>query len=180
MPEGNRPVTLDHLRSNKKRLTKKVTLSLDPNLAAELDEARTQAKVLQLRAGAASDSPELQEAAATATQRVAELEASSEDKLVTFHFESLSRDDYEELLLANQPTPEQEEEAKEKGVRLPWNPETYYKALVAASLVDPALTLEEVHLLWKDPNWTAPELGVLAAAAEFVNSERSVQQLGKG
>ena len=87
-----------------------------------------------------------------------------DDQPVTVRFRSIGSKAYSALVDAHQ-------EGKERG--LPFNPETFGPALVAASAVEPVLTPEQVTELWDE--WNTGELLALFAAALDANTSSNVK-----
>lgn len=176
-----RPQTYDHLRSRKKPNTKKVLVVMDPDLADAYNQASQRRDLAKIRLDARPDTPEHIDEFDQATAEYESLRERIEDDVVEFVFQSIGPKAFEELLLANQPTPDQRAEAKRKGDDPPtWNPDTFPQLLVSASLVSPELTEEEVKELYHDPAWSAAETTNFFFAALDANSNRRMVDLGKG
>jgi hypothetical protein len=106
----------------------------------------------QLTAAIQGDERENREAVAPAIQEQIEaLEAEIEAVRVPFKFTSVGRRKWSDLLAAHPPTPEQiamEREREDgKGMPLDHNPDTFPVAAIAASCIEPAMTLAEVQEL---------------------------------
>lgn len=168
------------LKSRKKPNVKKVPIALDGekadefnNLRVAYDEAKQQSEYDLTNA----------ENRAKANDLKAELDAlkvSMEDEVVEFTFRSIGRKAYEDLTNDSQPTQEQVQKAKELGENnLSWNPDTFPPALVAASLVDPDFSKQDIEEIWSDPDWNEAELMALFFAALEANQTRKVVDLGK-
>lgn len=179
-----RPVTLDHLISQKKAVTETVEIVLDPALAEELESARKTRDVAAARASVRSTDSEAQAQMWEAEEIVARLERQVEEEEVAvyFTFRSIGRATFDALVAAHPAGPEQRAKYKRAGVTedIPWNEDTFPPAIIAASLVEPKLTEEEVRALWLADNWNQAELSVLALAAIKVNGVRRTTDLGKG
>lgn len=177
------PLTFEDLVNRKKATTKTVPIALDPELAVELEEAR-QARDSAARAAAIRDKDtDAQAALWQAEERVAALEQRmrDEDAVAYFTLKSIGRAAYDALVDAHQPTGAQRAKAKSLGIgELAWNHETFPPALVAACLVEPQLSEEEVASLWRDDSWNQAELQALLQAAIEVNGTRRTVELGKG
>lgn len=94
-------------------------------------------------------------------------------------FESIGALNYEALIDEHPPTDEQRAAAEAAGGTAAWNPDTFLDALVAASCVDPELTVDQVAVLRKSPNWNGTEFNQLVAAAILVNTGKARVDLGK-
>jgi hypothetical protein len=177
-----RPLTYDFLAGKKKPLKKTVVVVLDPDLAETYEEARRERDVAHARVQVASNNPEAHAALLDADQALAVLreQLEEEDAIATFTFRGIGRAAYEGMVDRHRPTPEQRTQAKANGMgELAWNPETLPPALVAACLIESALTEAEVAQLWSSPDWNQAELGVLLNAAIEVNGSRRTVDLGK-
>ena len=90
--------------------------------------------------------------------------ALDDTEAVTVRFRSIGHRAYDALVVAHQ-------EGKDDGA--PFNPETFGPALVAASAVEPALSAEQVAVLWDE--WNAGDLLALFAAALEANTASNVR-----
>lgn len=100
---------------------------------------------------------------------------------LTFTFRAVPRSEWDDLVAAeeHQPTEEQKAEFLEglikagvdpaKAEPLSYNPETFAPAAVAASCIEPKLTLEDVLAMWESPDWSAAELARVFQTAMWVN-----------
>lgn len=161
-----RPATRDHLLSGKKPATKKLQIILDP----EAYEAYEEAQAL-LSEATAENRTEREEALEAAKERLS-------DAVVTMKFQSVGRKRYDEIIDAHPATEEQKAQAKKQGIEETpsYNLETFPPALVAASLVEPDLTLEDVQELYD--TWNNAEVMELFLAALEVNTIRRTGDLG--
>lgn len=174
-----RPAVHDHLP--KKRAPRAaISLCFDSDAADEL-QAADDALDTARRIDSAESTPQSRLTLSEAEQRYEAARTAAEAETITYRFQAIGRKAYEELLLANPVTPENQAEADRLGQQhTDYNPDTFPKALVAASLVDPILTYEDVEEMWDDPAWTGPELSTLWVAALGVNGQARVVDLGKG
>lgn len=91
--------------------------------------------------------------------------------------QSIGRKRYEELVSEHPPTEAQNKESEEAtGQPAPYNTDTFPPALIAASAVDPEMTVEQATELWDE--WNTGELMELFFVAIEVNTQRRVG-LGK-
>lgn len=173
-----RPATADHLKSGKKPATKVVDVVLDPDAARVVQEAESALAGAEAKAHALPDDEKAQEAvwAAQEAYDAAKAQAVADDVVVSLRFRSVGRHAYDELVHAHQPTEEQKADEPNLG----FDPDRFPQALVAASLVEPKMSLADVEALWESPDWNTPELGVLFGAALEVNNYRATVDLGKG
>lgn len=85
---------------------------------------------------------------------------------VPFKFRALGRKKHRELINAHPATREQKDAAKEAGEEVPHlNHETFAPAIIAAAIVSPALSAEQVYDLFDSDEWNAKELDLLYVAA---------------
>lgn len=91
--------------------------------------------------------------------------------------QAVGREHKEKIRLAHPPTDESHREAEAIGTKAEWEPKGYSIALIAASLVEPKLSEEELHALTEQ--WTDGEFLVLWMAVLEVNSDSSLVALGK-
>lgn len=96
------------------------------------------------------------------TRRVERVPIVVGDTVVEFILGGLTRLRFEQLVEEHPPT----DEHRRAGSFL-WNPDTFPPALIAASSIDPVMTVEDVEALWADADgaWSAGESASLAAAA---------------
>ena len=177
-----RPATADHLKSRKQPATKTVEIVLDPDVARAVHEAEDRVDQAEARQRLNPDDEAAQNALWTAREELDALraEAAKGDVVVAVKFRSIGRHAYDDLIRQHPPTDEQQAEAKEAGVELNFNTETFPPALVAVSLEEPKMPVEDVVAMWNNANWNAAELTALFNAAVEVNSRRVVLDLGKG
>lgn len=185
---GGRPETYDHLRSKKKPHYQKVTLALDPEVAEQFEEAQGRVRDARLRSLAKPDDEQLQEDLLAAEKCLAQIKPLMGEASVEFIFRSMGRKKYEDLVMANPPTPEQIEQAKLHAsleeIRngqavLHHNPDSFPVALISRCLVSPKMSEDEVKNMWDSDDWTGAELMTLFFAAQSVNIKRSQVDLGK-
>lgn len=178
-----RPATVDELRSRKPR-EMTVSVCLDEDLSAALEDAE-QAVFLAV-------TPEQKKAAAQALDAARD---AAEGSTVTMLVRSVGRKAYDDLVLANPPTPVQVARAQADWLATvsaatamgerpgqfeppDWDAEKFAPALIAACAVEPALTLEEATSLFDE--WCPAEVSALFTACVVVNTANRVVELGKG
>ncbi len=86
---------------------------------------------------------------------------------VIFTFESIGRLAWDAMVVAHPARAEDKKIEKEAA----WNLDTFPPALIAASCVEPEMTLEEATEIWEDPDWSGNELTRLFSTAWMVNQE---------
>jgi hypothetical protein len=181
-----KPLTFDRLRSQKKPNIRKFTLPLDYDIAAEYERLEGEFQMYQLRGDLQiADGPakeallkDLESKRDARDKAKAAFEAASH----TFVFQSIGRKRYNDMKDEKRfrPTPKQIEEAKEKGLRLDFNADTFPQALIAVSCVSVTMTEEQVLEMWDDPAWSEGELLGMFDAAYNANTEFRTVNLGKG
>lgn len=177
-----RPATADHLRSKKQPATKTVEVVLDPELAEQVREAERRRDDADRRLALRRDDETAQHDAWEAASALDALRARAveEDAVVSVRFRSIGRHAWDDLIRQHPPTDAQVAEAKAAGMgELNFNSDSFPPAVVAASLDEPRMTVDEVAELWDSPDWNQAELGVLFAAALEVNNSRHTLDLGK-
>lgn len=168
------------IKKRKKPVVKKVMIALDGEKADEFNEARTRMEDLEQRALDNPRDKNIQADLVGAKDRYNELEAVIGDDLIEFTFRSVGRRRYEEIFEECPPTSKQKQEAVKNGEEEPqWNPETFPPAIIAASIVEPEMTEEDVYDMWESTDWNQAELTSLFLAALTANAERKVVDLGK-
>lgn len=100
-----------------------------------------------------------------------------DETTTTFVFEAIAGAAYDALLIAHQPTDEQRDAL---GMGLGWDPTTFPAAVVAASLVEPQLSEDEVRQLFTSKAWSRGEVDQLVTAAILVNNRPRSAAVGKG
>lgn len=174
---------MDHLKSKKKPARKTVWIAGDSELAEELSDLEASLSREQKSAEMLSDGPRREAAIQAAVELKAQVEAKRaevRETSIKFVFRALGAKRYDDLLAAHPPTDEQIEQLKAQGEdNAPFNTETFPKALVAASCVEPEMTPEEMIEWLSGDDWNNNEILSLFMAASQVNSMRSVVNLGK-
>ncbi len=189
-----RPHSLSEITARKKPNTVTVPVCLDPELEDELDRAvavveANQGLVRTKKQPSAQD----RRALADAEAALEEARTKAEAETVRFKLRAIGRLAFETLVSAHPPTGKQLTEARKKigewesvphdddevPPSLPdWDVETFPAALVAASLVDPEATVEEVQALFDSDAWSGAETATLFTAALFVNQRMRGGSLG--
>jgi hypothetical protein len=155
----------------KRGVTKLVTIQLDGEVATVISLLNS-----KHAAAIAYDHDHNEEDTAPAVQEEidATLEA-AKDTEVVFKFKSIGAPAYDDLL--NEPENQPNEEQKKLGGD--FNPDHFPPALVAASCVDPEMTLEDAFTIYLDPQWNGAELQKLFFGALEVNTELADIPLSK-
>jgi hypothetical protein len=161
---------------NKKPAETTVQILLDPGLADELDEARSELLTAEerLKAAKQQETGEEVELAADVDEkrkRVDAVVAACREETVELRFRAMSRVAYDKLVDRHPPTEAQKKDGQTTNV------ETFGPALIAATLVEPKLTEDEVRKLQE--TWNMAEASILFNTALGVNVRRRVGDLGK-
>jgi len=107
-----------------------------------------------------------------------ELYETAADMAVTFTFQDIGRKAFDTMVLAHQPTPEQKKHIAEMGGGiLEYNIETFPPALMAASAVDPEMTVEEAEEIFNE--WSSGDAEILFTTALLVCKERASVPLSR-
>lgn len=106
--------------------------------------------------------------------RIRELEDELAASEVVFTFRAIGRRDYAKLITDNPPTDEQKAEAESAGFVLPFNPDTFYPALMHAMCVSPVSTLEDWLDVWD--NWSDGQVAQLRQAC--LNTQQGSVDVG--
>lgn len=122
---------------------KQVRVCLDRALLADLEAAEQALEEIPAGPGMLSGDAEGEEVKA----RVEELRAAVRAKSRTMMFESIGRKRWRDLIAQHPPTDEQRKSMGELGQRLDHNPETFPATAIAASCVEPELTIEDARWL---------------------------------
>lgn len=181
------PITFEDLLNRKKPVTDTVEIPLDPGLAEELEDARKTRDVSAARAAVRQNDTEAQAQAWEAEEKVLRLEQRlrDEDAVAYFTFQAIGRAAYEAIVAAHPASAEQRIKLKRLGLKddivgqVAWDEETFPPAIVAACLVEPNLTEDEVVALWRSDCWNQAELSKLVIAAIKINGTSRVTGLGK-
>lgn len=176
-----RVATLDHLKK-RQPITRTLPIYLDQEAFDRYTEALTNYENEEQRPRRVD--AETERLDTLRAERDAAEEALNESTVV-ITLRSIGRKAYEAIVDANQPTNAQKEraakEAKEMGARpqpLPYNPDTFAPALIAATVIEPPMTPEDVQEIMDD--WNQPEIIQLFTAAMEVCQSSRVGHLGKG
>lgn len=162
------------LRDRKKPIVRTVALCLDATVADAAREARERYEALLSADGASAS------AVAAAKKAAAAADAARDDMSERFSFRALPRGEYQALLDAHPPSAEDVAKAEDRGEPVPEFDPSFMPALVAASIIEPALSEVEVHELWASPDWAWGELLMLFVTANSASAATSVVELGKG
>lgn len=175
------PATLDHLRK-KKPMERLVPIYLDDEPVNHYNDVAQRCERARMRHDASRKKDGDDGSAAEYKRLQAELEdarAALEEVTVHVRFRSIGREAYEKLVRDHPATEQQEKEAQEQfGQSAPFNHETFAPALIAASAVEPQITVDEAAGYFQE--WNDAEFAELYQGALDVNTRRRVADLGKG
>lgn len=146
--------TFEEIKKQATAREAEVSICLAGDLAADADRLTAALDAIDRRAGLAPANSEERAQLAAELEEIRELMRSAE---VPFRFRALPRTEHSALIAAHPGTPEQN-----------WNPETYPPALIAASSLNPKMTLEQVEELFEVLN--DDQRGDLFLAANRANT----------
>lgn len=153
---------LDRLRSKKARQIT-VGVYLDERFADRLDAAvlaRQQARNDHAPASVPDDDM------AALTANIAAAQAALDEATFWFTFQGIGRAAFARLVAEHPPTDEDIAHAESRARDRPdFHAATFAPALIAASCIAPAMTLETANSIFEDEAWNTEELGALMAAA---------------
>lgn len=132
--------SIDSILAKAKPATAAVKLCVDGSLMADIDLLNDElAEYAEWTQGSLSD----KDPRTDIRKRLDDLreQARQDDRSQVFRFRSLGDIEWSDLLAAHPPRPDVEDEVR-------WNSTTFPAALVAASAVDPELTVADVEKLW--------------------------------
>lgn len=168
------------LREKKKAVSRTVAIICDYEVADRYQAAVKRLQDAHRAAERSKDDRTALAAVADAEEALEALSDEAEEASEDFTFRGIGRQGFERLIDTHEPTKDQRAKARKENAEIQWNPETFPQALVAASLVEPDLTEEEVHEIWDSDEWNQAELLELFSAALEVNTTRRTASLGKG
>jgi hypothetical protein len=186
---------LDHLRSRKKPVAKRLPIPMDSELADAYNQAKIRLTMAQDAAKEDKNDRRLAQAASEASEELDRLKAELEPELAWFIARSIGPKRYDEVQSDNAPTEEQIKEAKKNGENPPnWNPETFPQALVAACVQYITLEADGETEVFTDLDrdfvdemfdaesgqWNQGEVMGLFQTALEVNSMRRIVDMGNG
>lgn len=173
--------TFAQIKAEKKPATKTVLMVLDPELGGRYLDAEETLKEAKSKLDLWPDQKEHKAAFAKARREFDAIRTEVEENSAEFVLRALSRPMVDRLMDEHPATKKQVDEAEDEGKTPPtWNGDTFPQALVAASLVEPEVTLEDVQGMWDSPDWNQAELMTLFMAALEVQQTRRVVDLKKG
>lgn len=168
-----RPPTFDHLRKKPPR-EERVAVHVDDGAVRRWEEATAGLRAAE--AAARGDAQAEPVVAARAERDAAR--AALDGSTVWLVFRAVGRKAYDQLVRDHPPTEEQLAEKRDPGTPTPaWNLDTFPVALIAASCVEPAMTVEEAQTIWDE--WNGGEIADLWMAALRANTTRRVVEMGK-
>lgn len=173
-------LTAKDVKKRKKPMIRRVPVAMDGEKADEFNAAVSAVQEAKERQAEEPRNSHIAAELFELEERVKELREEMEDDVVDFVFRSVGRRRYEELVEECPPSKKQIADAKREGVDAPgWNPDTFPPTLIAAALIEPEYTYDEVFEIWESEDWNQAELVTLFMSAMAVNAERKVVDLGK-
>ena len=176
-PTLKRPATLDHLRA-KPRPYRIVEIHGDLDAVRDLAAAEKRLLEAQMAIPSGVDEAERERRLAEATAEVDRLKELVESSTRQVLMGGVGRVRKRALLDEHPPRESDHAKAKEQGAQAAeFNLDSYPVALIAASLIDPQVTEEELEEITAE--WTDGEFMMLWFAALEVNAESSLVGSGK-
>lgn len=157
----------------KKPATDEVLIASDSDQRRKLDAAQQRLSMAQIGGGA--------EAIETAEASLEAVKAEIRKTGIAFTLTAVGRPRWDELLIEHRPTEamQAEDADKDETERRSFNPETFWPALLAESVLDSKLTAEQWDkAVFRSKDWTAQELSMLRTKAVDVNKDSLVVDLG--
>lgn len=174
-------LTYAELKKRKKPSVKRVPVVFDSEIAEEFNELNLEVTNAKEDMEMNPRNKELRTKYFDLKEKLDALLPKVEEQTVEFVFRSIGRARFDEVMESCPPTDKQLNDAKKKGEDVPlWNGDTFPPALVAACIVEPELTEDEVFEIWEDEDWNHAEVLSLFMAALEVNQSRNIANLGKG
>lgn len=101
----------------------------------------------------------------TVTKKISTVDENGESVQLVVTLQAMPPAEYDKLLSDHPPT------ATQKANGEVFNADTFPPALIAASMIEPALTIEQATDLWNSPRWSRGELADIFSSAAGVNNE---------
>lgn len=156
MPSQRSTPSIQDILKAKRANRLSVDIALDPTLKPRMQDLEK-----QIRQARRDDQRENRNPQAPGLVKQLEaLEQEFRDSVVTFTFQDIGRSRFEALVETHPPT---EAQLKKHGDQLSWNPDTIPAALIAATCVEPEITLEDAEQLVTD--WSTGDVQLLFNAA---------------
>lgn len=168
-----RPVpTFDHLKSTKKPITVRDYFGVPEEMLATFETAKRMLDAA-IFSGDELRIRKAKENADAARQVVRE-------NGIEVVMKSCGRDAWEKLKEDHPPKPEQLAEVKKQSpdATLDYDYKTFPVPAIAASVVQPEMTLAQVQEIWDDPNWNEAECARLFQMALQANTRHLTADLG--
>lgn len=181
---------IDSILAAKQPARRTVPILLDPEVEQELIDATSAHARAQDRA---DRQPTNSAAAADLTMAAVRLDrarARAREVTATFVFQAIGREAFETLRAEHAPTKAQRDEYRKQALaagipphqagELAHNPDTFPPALIAASCIDPVMTVDKAVELWNSDRFSTADLADLFSAAQLVNQVSRRVDLGEG
>ncbi len=173
-------LTYKEIRAAKKPAYQDVFIVGDDSLGAEYEDAVRELGEAKMSLNIVGQTREAKQRVESAESTLEEVTGRIRETGMKFTFRSISRKKLDAILEEHQPSKRQKAEAEEKGEDLNFDPETFPPALIAATCVDPELTIEEAEEIWESEDWTQGELLSLLGGAMAANQRGGAISLKKG
>lgn len=171
---------LADLLERKRPATVSEWIVLDSEAADAYIDAKNEFDLAEIRVSAAPNDADRAADLETARAKLDAARERAKAATVEFKFQAIGRIAWEELVTDHRATSSEQAQFRKLnpgGGSLTWSPKTFPPAIVHASLVEPALSVEQVRALWDDPAWSDGETRALLEAAVAVNQRRRVASL---
>lgn len=164
--------TMADIIAAKKPNTRTIDIVLDTDLANEI-------KLKEQELGQAkSRRRDLAHGVGPIEVELDELYERAADIAVTFTFQDMGRKPFDDLILAHPPTSQQKQHIADLGGGvLEYNIDTFPPALLAATAIDPVMTVEEAETIFNE--WGSGEAELLFSVALMVCKERASVPLSR-
>lgn len=172
-------LSAQELIARKKPLTRKVTIVLDGDLADKWNAAEAafdNARFADERGSTEQTKLDVIEA----EDALDELRPQMAEATIEFTLRAIGRKQYADLMEQHPPTDEQRKDARRAGTEATFDGETFYPAVIAASLVEPQMSEEDVKELFDSEAFNAAEVLQFVSAVIEVNQSRKTVDLKKG
>ncbi len=161
--------TMADILAAKKPNSRTVDIILDSDLAQEIQLKTFELEQMKART---KGKKSLAEGTVNLEKELDDLFETAADTVATFTFKDIGRKSFDALLVAHQPTAAQKKNVADQGGGvLEYNQETFPPALMAASAIDPEMTVEEAEEIYH--NWSSGDAEILFTTAILVCKERA-------
>lgn len=173
--------SIEEILARKKPNVKTLWLVLDPEAADAYNEVNARYEQLRERADLFPEDKSIKKQIADLLPELDAARKEAESGSQKFVFEAIGDEALDALRNEYPATPEQIRDADLKGEEKPkFDSDAFGVALLAASCVEPRMTIEDVQKLLDSEHMNFEETMALTLAAQEVNYTRRYLELGKG